>query len=156
MKKPQLNFTINTIMTVCMSAIIGTGFLIKFNLISGQKRWLVYGENVELYVMGMDRHQWGTVHLILGFMLIGLLAVHIFLHWNIIISVYKKIIEQPILNKFVALGFIVICVMLILVPLFIKPEIKPIKKGNGRHVTLVIDQFLLKDKVFQFLYKNSW
>lgn len=139
-----------------MSAIIGTGFLIKFNLISGQKRWLVYGENVELYVMGMDRHQWGTVHLILGFMLIGLLAVHIFLHWNIIISVYKKIIKQPILNKFVALGFIVICVMLILAPLFIKPEIKPIKKGNGRHVTLVIDQFLLKDKVFQFLYKNSW
>ena len=108
-------------------------------MISGQKRWLVYGENVELYFMGIDRHQWGTVHLILGFMLIGLLAVHIFLHWNIITCVYKKIIEQPILNKLVALGFNIISMMLIRVPLFVEPEIKPIKKGNGRHVTLVVD-----------------
>lgn len=40
-----------------MAAITGIGFLIQFTLISGQKRSLVYGENVELYFRGMDRHQ---------------------------------------------------------------------------------------------------
>lgn len=145
MNKPVLNFVINSIMALCMAGIIGIGFLIEFTLISGQKRWLVYGENVELYFLGMDRHQWGTLHLILGFILIGLLTLHIFLHWKTIKSVYKKIIKRPLINKLVALGFIIIGLILILTPFFIKPEIKPIKKGNGRHVTLVVDAFYTKN-----------
>lgn len=137
-----------------MSAIIGIGFLIEFTLISGQKRWLEYGDNVELYLMGMDRHQWGSLHLILGFILMGLLAVHIFLHWNVITNVYKKIIQQPLLNKLLAMGFIIICIMLILVPLFVKPEIKTIKKGYGRQVTLVIDQLLPKSNFILKFYEK--
>ena len=126
-----------------MAAIIGIGFLIEFTLISGQKRWSEYGKNVDLYFMGMDRHQWGTVHLILGFVLIGLLVLHIFLHWNTIKHVYKRIIKQPLLNKLVALGFMFICITIILVPLFIQPEIKTTKKGNETHAILVTDNLSL-------------
>lgn len=82
-----------------MSAIIGIGFLIKFNLIPGQERRSVYGKNVELTLFGMDRHQWGTLNLIIGFVLIGLLTVHIFLHWHIITSVYEKLIKEPLTKK---------------------------------------------------------
>ncbi|WP_445955549.1 DUF4405 domain-containing protein [Yeosuana sp.] len=39
---------------------------------------------------GMDRHQWGMVHLIFGFILMGPLVVHIFLYWNTITCIYKK------------------------------------------------------------------
>ena len=66
-----------------MSVIIGTGFLIKYTLISGQERWDVYGRKVELYLLGLDRHQWGMIHLILGFVLMGLLIAHIVFHWKI-------------------------------------------------------------------------
>jgi len=137
MKKSVLNFTINATMTLCMSAIIGIGFLIKYTLISGQERWDVYGRNVELYLLGLDRHQWGMIHLILGFVLLGLLIVHIFLHWKVITTVYKKIIEEPLTKKIVALFFIAICTILILVPFFIKPEVESGKKERGHKVTLV-------------------
>ncbi|WP_372752587.1 DUF4405 domain-containing protein [Mariniflexile sp.] len=130
MKKPVLNFVINTIMALTMAGIIGIGFLIEFTLISGQKRKLLFGENVELYFMGMNRHEWGSIHLILGYIIIGLLFVHIFLHWNIVKSVYKKIIHRPLLNKLIGFFFAFICLVLILLPLFIKPEIKTTKNGS--------------------------
>ncbi|WP_396600359.1 DUF4405 domain-containing protein [Algibacter sp. R77976] len=136
-RKPIINFTINTIMTVCMSAIIGTGFLIKYTLIPGQERWDVYGRKVELYLLGLDRHQWGMIHLILGFVLLGLLIAHIVLHWKIIVNVYKKIIKEPFTKKIVALFFAILCLLMILFPFFVQPKIESINKGNGRQVTLV-------------------
>ena len=139
MKKPILNFTINTVMTICMSIIIGTGFLLKYTLIPGKERWIKYGNNVELYFFGMDRHEWGTIHLILGIVLLALVVLHIVLHWKIIISVYKKLIKQPLTKKIVALLFLVLCLALIIVPFFIKPKVEAIKKNNGRQVTLVTD-----------------
>ena len=71
MQKSVLNFSINATMTLCMSAIIGIGFLIKYTLISGQERREIYGRNVELYFIGMDKHQWGMLHLILAFVFLG-------------------------------------------------------------------------------------
>jgi cytochrome b561 len=120
-----------------MSAIIGIGFLIKYTLISGRERWNVYGRNVELSLFGMDRHQWGMLHLILAFVLLGLLIVHIIFHWKVITNVYKKIIKEPLTKKIVALVFIILCVLMIVIPFFISPEIESIEKGKGRQVTLV-------------------
>ena len=137
MRKPILNFIINASMTLCMSAIIGIGFLIKYTLISGQERWDVYGRNVELSLFGMDRHQWGMFHLILAFVLLGLLIVHIVFHWKFIANVDKKIIKEPVTKKVVALLFIILCALLIVIPFFTQPEIESIKKGKGRQVTLV-------------------
>ncbi len=137
MRKPILNFIINASMTLCMSAIIGIGFLIKYTLISGRERWNVYGRNVELSLFGMDRHQWGMLHLILAFVLLGLLIVHIIFHWKVITNVYKKIIKEPLTKKIVALVFIILCVLMIVIPFFINPEIESIEKGKGRQVTLV-------------------
>ena len=94
MQKSVLNFSINATMTLCMSAIVGIGFLIKYTLISGQERWGIYGRNVEISLLGMDRHQWGMLHLILGFILLGLLVAHIILHWKIITNVYKKLLKS--------------------------------------------------------------
>tara|TARA_R110002096_G_scaffold428851_1_gene641029 strand:- start:6770 stop:7120 length:351 start_codon:yes stop_codon:yes gene_type:complete len=113
-----------------MSAIIGIGFLIKYTLVSGRERWLKYGNNVELYLFNMDRHQWGNIHLVLGYILIGLLVVHIFLHWKIVSGLYKKLIKEPFIKKTIAICFATICALLILIPLFIKPEIKNIKNIN--------------------------
>ncbi|MDG1728879.1 MAG: hypothetical protein P8K68_14495 [Algibacter sp.] len=57
MRKTILIFTINTTMTSCMSLILGTSFLIKYTLISGQERWGIYRQNIELYLFEMNRHQ---------------------------------------------------------------------------------------------------
>lgn len=136
-QRSVLNFTINATMTLCMSAIIGIGFLIKYTLISGQERWEVYGSNVELYFLGMDRHQWGMLHLILGFVLFGLLIAHIVLHWKVVTTVYQRIIKQSLTKKIVALCFAMICALLIVIPLFLEPSIESSKRGKAHKVTMV-------------------
>ena len=138
-RKPFWNFLLNAVMTICMSAIIGIGFLIKYTLLSGQDRKEVYGQNVELLFLNMDRHQWGNIHLILGYVLFALLIVHVFLHWKVVSAVYQKIIKVQLTKRIVAFGFAIICTLLILIPFFIEPEVEPIKKGKGRQVTLVTD-----------------
>ena len=135
MKKSTINFIINVLMVLCMSAIAGIGFLIKYTLIPGQERWLVYSDNVELYLFGMDRHEWGTIHLIIGFVLLGLLVTHIILHWNTIICIYNRIFQRKPVNKLITILFITICVLFIIVPLLIKPKIITIEHGEGRQTT---------------------
>ena len=77
LKKTKINFTIDSLMLIVMMAIAGIGFLMKFILIPGKERWLVYGTNVELYWLGLDRHEWGTIHLWLGYILLFLLVLWI-------------------------------------------------------------------------------
>lgn len=125
-------------MALCMSAIIGIGFLIKYTLVSGQERKLKYGDHVDLYLWGMNRHDWGFIHLVLGFAIIGLLALHLFLHWNMITHVYKNLIKKPLSKKAIAICFTIICAALILVPFFIKPEIKNTQNHKQQKTTSII------------------
>ena len=106
MRKPTLNFIINALMLFCMCAIIGIGFLIKYTLVSGQEQIIKYGNKVELSLFGMDRHEWGAIHLIVGYILIGLLLLHIILHWKVIISVYKRLLQKKPAIKFISIVFI--------------------------------------------------
>ena len=53
----------------------------------------------------------GYVTLIIGFVLIGLLTVHIFLQWHIITSVYEKMIKEPLTKKMIAFVFALICLL---------------------------------------------
>jgi glucan phosphoethanolaminetransferase (alkaline phosphatase superfamily) len=116
-----------------MSAIAGIGFLVKYTLISGQERWIVYGNNLELYLFGMDRHEWGAIHLIIGFVLLGLLVLHIILHYDIIICVYNRTFQKKLVYKLITILFITICSLFIIVPFWVNPEISKIEIGEGRH-----------------------
>ena len=84
MKKSNVNFVIDALMFFCMSAIAGIGFLMNDVLISGRETWEEYGSNIELEFLWMDRHTWGDIHLFFGIILLGLLALHIILHWKMI------------------------------------------------------------------------
>jgi hypothetical protein len=57
MTKSKWNFLIDVNMLLFMGIITGIGFLIKYTLIPGSERWDVYGRNVDLSFMGLDRHQ---------------------------------------------------------------------------------------------------
>jgi len=139
MRKPCWSFILNATMALCMSAIIGIGFLIKYTLVSGIERKQIYGQHVDLLFFNMNRHQWGTIHFILGLVFFGLLATHIFLHWKMITSAYQKFNKTQINKRIIAFIFIIICVLFIILPFFINPKTVPIKKGNRPQVTLVTD-----------------
>jgi len=132
MKKSTLNFIINALMFMCMSAVAGIGFLIKYVLISGQERWVIYGDNVELFFLGLDRHEWGELHLIIGFVLLGLLVLHIYLHWKVITCVYNRIFKKKLIYKLISVLFIIICALLIIGPFLAKPKVSNVEHGKGR------------------------
>ena len=62
--KTKINLTIDAIMLLALMAIAGLGFLIKYVLIPGYKRNVLYPGDVELFFMGITRHEWGRIHLL--------------------------------------------------------------------------------------------
>lgn len=135
MTKPKINFVIDALMFICMAAIIGIGLLMKFVLLPGKDRVLKYGRNVDLFLLRMDRHEWGTIHLIIGLVLVGLLVFHIILHWRTILALYRQLIASPPVRRITALAFVIISAMLIAFPFFGVIEVREIKPGEGHYGT---------------------
>jgi len=131
MDKGKINFLIDALMFLCMAALAGIGFLMKYVLIPGKEAWVVYGKKVELSWLGLDRHAWGAVHLYLAFLLLGLLLLHIILHWQMIIGLFRKFIAPPNLRNEVAIVFVILCAALLFFPFFINPEIDDSAPGKG-------------------------
>ena len=129
--KPKLNFIIDALMFLVMMAMAGLGFLMKYVLIPGRARWVKYGRNVDLTLLGWDRHDWGDLHLYLGFTLLGLLILHIILHWKQIVGLFQRFVS-PERRTLVLLVFVLLAVLLIYFPFLMTPEVGELGRGMGR------------------------
>ena len=56
MEKSKLNLIIDGLLLLCITVIVGIGFLIKYVLVPGYQRWQIYNRNVDLFFWGLDRH----------------------------------------------------------------------------------------------------
>jgi hypothetical protein len=130
-KKPKINFVIDALMFLLMVAMGGIGFLMKYTLIPGSERWKLYERNVELYLFGMDRHEWGTVHLILGFIFFGLLVLHIIMHWKLITIYFRLFISSSKIRLLLGSVFAVISIVLLLFAFFVPFEVALLRQGEG-------------------------
>ena len=130
-EKAKFNFVVDALMFICMMAIAGLAFLMKFILIPGKERWAKYGESVELSLLGMDRHEWGTIHLTIGFLLLGLLALHIILHWKVILGLFQKLIDNQKARWITASAFVVVSSLLLIAPLAARPDIQEVGRGRS-------------------------
>jgi len=135
--KLNVKFVIDAVMFLCMAALAGIGFLMKYVLLSGKEAQVKYGTKVELSVLGLDRHEWGTVHLIIAFVLVGLLILHIVLNWKQIVSMFQRLISSSqISRKIITAVFTIVCVLLIIFPFIMNPEVQEIEgggRGEGEH-----------------------
>lgn len=122
--KSKLNLSIDIIMFIVLMIIAGLGFLIKYVLVPGFKRNQIYGRDVELYFGGLDRHQWGSIHLIFSFILLFLLLLHIIFHWQQIVSIFKRMVPSKVLRLMLTIIFVMLSVLFAIVPLFIKPAVE--------------------------------
>ncbi|MDD3579657.1 MAG: DUF4405 domain-containing protein [Desulfobacca sp.] len=130
--KAKVNFVIDALMFVIMCAIAGIGFLIKYVLIPGEQRWEVYGRNVDLFWLGLDRHEWGSIHLYLALTLLTLLVIHIILHWQMILSLFRSLIGKGSTRAVITLAFVVICLIFISFSLLVTPDVEELRRGRGR------------------------
>jgi len=53
--RAKLNLTIDIVLLLLLMTMAGIGFLIKYVLLSGEKRNVIYGQNINLELLGMDR-----------------------------------------------------------------------------------------------------
>jgi len=132
MTKSKLNLIIDALMLLCMAAMTGIGLLMKYVLIPGQARWAIHGRNIELYFRGLDRHQWGTVHLVIGLVLIALLILHIVLHWGMILAIYRSLIPSRLVRWIVVVILICLTAVLLAFSSLVEPEVGEIQGGGGQ------------------------
>jgi len=134
--KAKVNFIIDAIMFVLMGFLAGIGLLIKYVLVSGEERWIQYGRNVDIRFWGLDRHQWGDIHLYVAIALIILLVLHIVLHWNMIVCLYKRIIGNRKVRILCGLTFMIVTLLMVLFPYFIRVETSELASGRERFQNL--------------------
>lgn len=132
MNKPRLNFVIDAVMFLIMMALAGIGLLMKFVLIPGRERWAKYGRQVELYLFGWDRHDWGAIHFYLALTLLGVLILHIILHWSQIVGLFHRLITTPKTRTVVFWIFLLTALILIYFPFLVSPEVQDTGRGRGR------------------------
>jgi hypothetical protein len=132
MKKSILSLIIDALLLLCMAAIAGIGFLMKYVLVAGYRRWEIYEQNVSLFFCGLDRHQWGTIHLIIGIVFLVLLVIHVILHWSLIVTIYRRLIPNRLARWVAALIFVVVVIFLLAFSYFVKPEVVEQGRGQGR------------------------
>ena len=128
MSRSRVNFTIDAAMLICGSALTGIGLLMKFVLIPGKERISIYGRPVDLFFIGLDRHEWGTLHLWLAYILIGLLISHIFLHLRWIAGMTREAMSVQRFGKAKAALFLAACLIMALFAFFVNPDIR---EGGG-------------------------
>ncbi len=132
MEKSKLNLVIDALLLLCLAAIAGIGLLIKYVLIPGYQRWEIYGRNVSLFLCGLDRHQWGTIHFIIGLVFLSLLVLHIVLHWSMVVGIYRGLIPNHFARWITALILLVVTIFIFAFPYFVKPKVIEQGKGKGR------------------------
>lgn len=138
--KAKINFIIDAIMLLLLGMLAGIGLLIKYVLVSGEERWIKYGRNVDISFWGLDRHEWGEIHLFIAVGLIGFLVLHIVLHWNMIVCLYKRIICNKPARIICALTFMAVTVLLVLFPYFIRVETDELASGRERFQNLPVNE----------------
>jgi len=132
MKRTKLNLIIDALLLLCIAVIVGIGLLIKYVLVPGYQRWEIYERNVNLFLWGFDRHQWGTIHFIIGLVFITLLVLHIVLHWPMIVGIYRRLIPNRFARWIIALSLICVTILLLAFPYIVKPKIWEQGQGKGR------------------------
>jgi hypothetical protein len=128
-----LGLIIDCLMLLQMGALVGIGLLVKFVLVPGYERNVIYGRGADLYVFGLDRHEWGTVHMWIGVSLVVVLAVHIVLHWNRILGLLRGVSGSAAVRAAIAIGVLLLAAALASFPLWVAPEVETGKAGEGPH-----------------------
>ena len=132
MDKLKLNFIIDALMFLILMAMAGLGFLMKYTLPPGRAVHATYGSNLALSWLGWDRHDWGDIHLYLAFILLGVLIIHLILHWKQILGLFQRLVPDPRRRYRIALVFLIISLLLIYFPFLITPDMQPRGRGGGR------------------------
>lgn len=120
-----LNLIVDTFLLLLLLLMAGVGFLMKYTLLSGEDRMALIGKSTDLEFLGMTRHEWGDIHLIISLIFLALLLLHIILHWTCIECFFRNKIPNRSVRITLAVTTIIFILLTLLGPFFIKPNQVP-------------------------------
>ncbi|NOQ37088.1 MAG: DUF4405 domain-containing protein [Methylococcaceae bacterium] len=82
MKRANLNIIIDILAFCCFLFLTTTGILIHYVLPKGSGYYRT--------LWGLDRHQWGSIHLWIAVIFFAILAIHLILHWRWLLNIFKN------------------------------------------------------------------
>ena len=137
MDKSKLNFVIDATMFICLMAMVGLGFLMRYTMPPGERLREALGTNPYMTWLGWDRHDWGDIHFYLAVIFLTLLVFHTILHWKQIVGMFHRLIPDPKLRFRYGLIFLLVSLLLVYFPFMITPNTQPrgggLGGGGGRH-----------------------
>jgi len=132
MKKSNLLLLIDVLMFFFLALMSGLGLMIRYVLVPGSKRWDIYGRNVDLTFLGMDRHELGTVHLICAILFLSMLVLHIILHWKAFVAYVCKIVNTKTEANILIIAFAFVLLCIIISPFLINIKVAELSDGRDR------------------------
>lgn len=124
----KINLIIDALLILLLALMAGLGFVIKYVLVPGYQRNEMYGIDVELFFWGLDRHQWGSVHLWVSVVFIVLILFHVLFHWKTIKCIFRQMISGKMLRRIIVGALIFFILLFGIGPLFLKPDIRKVEK----------------------------
>lgn len=146
--KSNIKFVVDALLFLCMAALAGIGFLMKYVLLPGSEAQIKYATKVHLSWLSLDRHEWGTIHLVIALVLAGLLILHIVLNWKQVLTMFQKLIGGQAPRRIISVVFVTIGLVFLIFPFVVEPEIQEFQRGGGdgqgsrggRHQTVQLPQ----------------
>jgi hypothetical protein len=121
--KGKVNLVLDALLFLALMAMVGIGLLMKYVLLPGREANAAYGRPVSLTLLGWDRHEWGSVHLVIGFVFLGLLGLHVALHWKTILCLLRRLVPQRAPRIVAASVFVLVGAVAASFALFVAPEV---------------------------------
>ena len=82
MNRTFLNLMTDALAAFVMLAMVATGIVLRFSLPPGTHR--------ELVLWGLTRHEWGDLHFWLALAALGVVLIHLVLHWTWVVAVTRR------------------------------------------------------------------
>lgn len=76
MQKNTLKFILDSLLFISVTSTAAIGFLLGFVIPKGRT-----AAPAEKFFLGLHRHEWGDLHLILGISMLVILVLHLCLNW---------------------------------------------------------------------------
>jgi hypothetical protein len=87
MSKLKLNLVVDLLAYLAMVGLTATGLMMAYVLPPGS-----VGGGCALTLLGRSRHQWGTIHFYLAVALLGLVLLHLLLHWSWVTNTFGALL----------------------------------------------------------------
>ena len=122
--KNLIHRVLNLLLYIAFCAMVGTGLLMAYRLPPGSRG----GRG--LTVLGMDRHEWGDVHLWISYIVIAAVIAHLGMNWTWLKKIAASMKPLRLLGGLVV-GIIIVVVLLVL-PVTVTNRRFPGNQGHGR------------------------